>query len=691
MLKNLKLKQKILLMFIITGMIPFLLIGFFSYNKAKNDIRNEVIKGNNIFLNSAITQLNDYFEQRKEDGKVIASTKYTYESIQHFKEKGENPIEWENIYKKLDEFYSIVVKTYNYNYIYITDCMGNIIYSSNKEIEGGNLLKREYIKNALKDQQNWTALFYSDLTNKNTMVLSNPVYKEGTSGEIIGTINFVMEQEDLDHIVHNGIELLGESGDSYLVKSDGTLLTNTRLGNFTKDGALKEKIDTKGVSFLREAMNSKNLDYKGNGEYKDYLNNSVLGSFGVIDMGSQPVGLIIEVNDEEVFKELNVFKNSILIGMLILFIVGIGLALVIANLISKPVDKTNDLLKDIAQGEGDLTKTLNVQSKDEIGILAKWFNVFVSRIKDVIKQVKNNADTLSASSEQLAAAIEQANEGIENIATEINKIAYGLERNSRIVEEATTSIEGMYNGAMIIAEESENVNKNSGEVLAAANYGGEQLNKVVEAIDRVKNSSSTMYSVVGELKNSSSKIGQIISIITGISEKTNLLALNATIEAARAGEHGRGFAVVADEVRKLSEESKNSADKIIILIHEIEKNTQITHETIKKEQQLVEMSVEKVNDTNIEFNKILRLIEQVTKKIDAISSSAKEQSKVAEDMAKSMDEISNATQDSVTSSQQISANVEEAVGTFEEIGASIEELNLMSRNLKEQTDKFKVN
>ncbi|QZY54437.1 methyl-accepting chemotaxis protein [Crassaminicella profunda] len=403
--------------------------------------------------------------------------------------------------------------------------------------------------------------------------------------------------------------------------------------------------------------------------------------------------LLKEVNEDIKGLIGNQVKSAArIIVTVIILTMGISLilAVFISKLITRPIDQTNDMLKDIAKGEGDLTKRLEVNSKDELGTLSKWFNLFVTKIKDMVAQVKKDANTLSESSHELAAAMEQVNQSIESIANEINTVSDGLQSNASVIEEATAGIEEIASGAVIVSKESQNVAKNSEEALKAAHYGVEKLKDVVGAIDKVKDSSNNMYIIVEELNNSSLEISEIVSMITNISEQTNLLALNAAIEAARAGDAGKGFAVVAEEVRKLAEESKNSADKITLLIHEIENKTKNAHDTMKEEQEIVDISVEKARETNEEFDKILKVIEEIADKMKTISDSSMQQSEIAEDMAKAMDEFSQTTQNSASSSQQISMEIQEQVSTFEEVSANIEALNNMAKNLKEQTDTFKV-
>ncbi|WFD10957.1 methyl-accepting chemotaxis protein [Tepidibacter hydrothermalis] len=403
--------------------------------------------------------------------------------------------------------------------------------------------------------------------------------------------------------------------------------------------------------------------------------------------------LVEEINiniKESTQKSVKNIQSIIVVSIITSIIVAILFGAYISILITKPIIKTTNMLKDISEGEGDLTRRLEETTKDEIGELAKYFNLFVDKIHFLISQTKSNANILGESSNQVSLAIEEANEGIESIASEMNNISSSIQNNASVVEEATASIEELATSSQVIYDETEIASKNSKNILESAQLGAESIKEVVESINEAKNSTNEVYAIIEDLKISSDQIDEIVSIITSISEQTNLLALNAAIEAARAGEQGRGFAIVADEVRKLAEESKKSAENISLLIHQVQKKTNNADISIKQGQEFVTISVQKATNTNSIFENILDSIESTTDKIHMISNLAKQESEISNDMAKAIDEIAKTTQDNALASEEINSFIEGQVSTFEEIGASIDELNSMSQVLKEQTDKFKV-
>ncbi len=378
------------------------------------------------------------------------------------------------------------------------------------------------------------------------------------------------------------------------------------------------------------------------------------------------------------------------LGAIVALILGIIFSIVITIIITKPINKTTEVLKNIAEGEGDLTQRLEINSNDEIGQLSKWFNLFVDKINIVVKEIISNSNILSESIENTSIAMEQANQGAQEVAKSISTISEGAQNNSSIVQQTTASIQEVSSSAEAIFQSSSDIDTSVANILKATNIGSNNVKEVVNSIEKLDTTSTKVADVIKELKLSSEKIGDIISIITSITEQTNLLALNAAIESARAGEAGKGFAVVAEEIRKLAEESKNSAEQISTIITDIQAKTQETNEIIDKEQEIVKQSVHKVNVTNKEFTNIHNLVEEITNKIKTMTKSSEQQSLISQEMAKAMESLSTEVQDSASASQQVSASIEEQVSTFEEIGSSVDKIRNISKNLHNQTDKFKV-
>lgn len=504
-----------------------------------------------------------------------------------------------------------------------------------------------------------------------------------SDGRFIGAVGVDISLNTFQNIVSKISPL--ETGYASLISNNGVYVghkDNKKLGKNIGDSEKMNHIKNsiKEGKEIEISLKSETLNKNEHNVYVPIKIGEVL----------TPWSLSISVPEEKIIEDATELRNYSIVIALGSIVAVISILFVIVSNIVKPIKKTIFMLKDIAEGEGDLTKKLEVKTNDEIKELADWFNIFVDKIRNLVSEVKDNAYSLSGSSNEINIIMEQSNKGMEQISISVNQVSNSIENNASVIEETNASIEEFNMNTDIISEQAENAYEGSKNILSSANIGVENVKEVVEVIRKVKESTDNVYETVRELKVSSDEIGEIVSLITSISEQTNLLALNAAIEAARAGEQGRGFAVVAEEVRKLAEESKVSAGKITELISKIQTKSNEADVAIKEGNELVKIGVDKTIVTNNQFNRIFEDIKDVSGKIDTMLNSSKQQSQIASEMVKAMDEISKATQNNVSEIQQINAVIEEQVSSFEEITASMNEVNNMSTVLKEYTDKFKI-
>lgn len=498
----------------------------------------------------------------------------------------------------------------------------------------------------------------------------------------------LLEQREIQHYVKNISEYEKKIEDNFKIIYDnynGDKETIDMAYNAYKDWKpIRDKI----ISLVEEGLyfDAENL-FRGTGAYQiGVINNHMNNLIYFSDSQAQQF-----YNNSMEQSEL--FKNNIITFMGIAFIIASIVAISITRGITKPLGYTTNTLEKIIKNEEnviDLTQNINLNTRDETGILAQGVNWLVNSISGVISELASHSDTLADSSKQVTEVMEQSNQGIESIAREINEISIGLQDSTGAVENTKQAIDEMNQSNEIISQESSKAYNNSLNILESAKTGGRSIKEVVESIDEVRDKTDNANKMIKELKVSSDQIGDIVSMITDISEQTNLLALNAAIEAARAGESGKGFAVVADEVRKLAEESKYSANKIDSLIQEIKNRVGKADSAIQEGQEMVNISVNKGNETNTEFQNILSSIEEITQEIEMISNLAKKQSEISKKMTGYMNGIRETAFENASAVQQINAVVEEQMSSFEEIGASMEELSSMAMVLKEQSDKFKI-
>lgn len=396
-------------------------------------------------------------------------------------------------------------------------------------------------------------------------------------------------------------------------------------------------------------------------------------------------------NDKILLDKEQRKDTIILYSMTSLSIVGgLFMALLIFRSIIKPINKMNTRLKEIAEGEGDLTQLIDLGTKDEIGEMSQSFDRMIEKLRELVKQVSLDAEQVAAASEQLAASSEETTRATEQIVETVQEVAVETEQQTQSVQDTTNTIEEISSSVHQIATNSDAVSITAEYASDKATEGNKVVSTVVTQMNEIQIAVNELSQLVHTLGTRSQQISEIVGVITGIADQTNLLALNAAIEAARAGEHGSGFAVVADEVRKLAEQSSNSAQEISQLILSIQIDTSNTINTMDSTNKKVADGITLVHDTGTAFKQIQQSVHEVSTQIQNVSSEVKGMSQGVQQMVQAMDVISKASNVTATGAHSMSAATEEQLAAMEEMTSSSTSLSKMAEELQKIIGKFKV-
>ncbi len=359
---------------------------------------------------------------------------------------------------------------------------------------------------------------------------------------------------------------------------------------------------------------------------------------------------------------LSTYKSAnMLLVTAILFGVcaGVLLTWVISRLITQPVNFMVDGLKDIAQGEGDLTKRLDADAKDELGDLASWFNTFMDKLHGLIKDMAGNASTLdrsattladlsvhmSGSADEMFGKSNTVSTAVEEMSANIGNVAAAMEQSSTNTGVVAASAEEMTSTINEIAQNAEKARTISDQAVTTAQGSSEQMDALGQA-------------AVG--------VGKVVETITEISEQVNLLALNATIEAARAGEAGKGFAVVANEIKELAKQTSEATLDIKGKIANIQASTdgavsgidEISN-VIQTINEIVATIAASVEEQSSATQEIAGNIAQVSSGIQEVNENVSQSSTVASKISRDISMVNQSASEMANSSSQVQASAEE--------------------------------
>lgn len=374
----------------------------------------------------------------------------------------------------------------------------------------------------------------------------------------------------------------------------------------------------------------------------------------------------------------------------ILLVIGQIFAYLIARSIIRPINSMTDSLKEIAEGEGDLTKEIPVTTKDELGVMGKTFNQMLEQLRSLIREVSSSAEQVAASSEQLTASSEETTHATEKISTTVQEVAYGSEKQIQSLHETTSTVQQV---TAIVDDMTKHTNQATKTATVASEQaieGAKAISNMTTQMDEINQTVSNLSEDVTHLGERSSEIRQIVDTITAIAEQTNLLALNAAIEAARAGEHGRGFTIVSDEVRKLSEQSAESAKQISDLIATIQQETAQTVHSMNATANKVTAGIGLVKVAGTSFESIQQSIAETATKMQEVTKSFNVMNRSTEQMARQASILEQITEQTDQGTQEMASATEEQLAAMEEIAASSASLSDMAENLQILVRKFKV-
>ncbi len=684
-MKNLMIGTKLLIAFLIVGIIPFAAIGTVSLVKSGNALKRQSFEKLEVVQQIKKVQVESYYKGCVDNISVISSNIGIGDAIKMFTlvfdENGEvNEDGYDYYTTQFGESLKRFRETYAYSDLMLINPKGRIVYSAVKGVDLGLMVSGPELAGSslgrlFGDVENGIAIgdfetYPLDGHPTVSFILAPVTVTDSMSGKAVfaGAVAMKMGNASINATVSRR-DGMGRSGDTFLVGKSGDKKTFRNDSSLAEGGAQMGKEASMG--YLAEAFGGKS----GSGIYEEEGRKQLV-SFSPLELKGLEWVIVSKIDADEAFAEVGVLKW--ITGVLgIVGIIGIiGTALIVTRSIIRPIREIAGRMRDIAEGEGDLTFRLTIRGRDEIAELSGWFNTFVEKIQEMIQQVSGNANRLGTAAGELIDISGKMADGAGEASERSGNVAAASEEMSANMSSVAAASEQAAANINMVAAAAEEMTSTITEI---AENSGRSRSITGDAVGQTESAAGKM----AQLDLAAKEIGRVTEVITDISEQTNLLALNATIEAARAGEAGKGFAVVANEIKGLSTQTAEATSEI---------------------RQTVEKIQAAAAETTSEIHGITRVIGDVNGIVTTIAAAVEEQSATTREIAQNVTQASggitgvndNISQSSLASGEiarEIADLDRTAVGLSDNSSAvkgSAGDLSRLSDELNGLVNRFKI-
>ncbi|SET07188.1 methyl-accepting chemotaxis protein [Anaerobranca gottschalkii] len=547
-----------------------------------------------------------------------------------------------------------------------------------------NLGHRDYVQRAFRGETSVSDVLLDTVTGEPVIAFAAPIKRDG---EVVGALVARGDGLTLRNITQD--ITYGQTGYAYVVNDVGTVVAhndiNRVLNQWNPIEDAKNNKELQSVAGIVQRI----INEKSGIGYYNFNGRYIYNAFTPVKGTNWFISVAVDRN--EALAAVPTLQMTIIITGLVILVFGIAVNYFLGNTLAKPIISAVEYAKVLANL--DLTNEVPekyLKQKDEIGMLANAIQTMQKVFKETIGNIKEKSNEVTANSESLAAVSEEMTSSSQELASTMQQVAEGATNQAQDLEDIVKSLGELTDNIEQVYGELDKVKRETENTSDKANVGKREMDVLIKSIEDIKNAFELVVAKVERLTNSVKEITGITELISNISEQTNLLALNAAIEAARAGEHGRGFAVVSEEVRKLAEESKQSTEKIVTLVNSITKDTDEVITTSKEVEKSVKEQASSVENTVKAFGDILESVENIAPLMENTYRAMEEILKSKDVVMEKAEQVSAVTEESSAATEEVAASSEELSASSQEVAATAQNLSQIAADLMEKVNRFKV-